>query len=260
MLRHLVAVQLLVHGTCALADRRAVESANFEMSIAAGDTLRAGTRAENFYGINARGVFALGDYVGAALSVDGTRTNLGDAFRSQTGAVTASGAPPECEIDSSRVDADLFLRDASVGRVGLRYGAGQARSKCAATFLPSGTGSLDSQTAVAEAEYYFARITLGASRAYTRFDGSVNLDAATLSASWYPADNVRLRLAADGLDFQDTYRFDVHYQPALVGNAIDLFAGYTLYDLPEKTHTIMVGISYFFDTRVELLTRDRHYR
>lgn len=260
MKRHLVAVLLLVHGAPALAGSAAVERSNYEVGIDAGDTTRSGTRVSNTYGVNARGTIALADYFGAALAVSGARTNLGDAFRSQTPTLTAPGTPPECEIDTSNIELELFARAASTGRIGLQYGAGQARSKCEATFLASGTRSLDTQTIAANAEYYFARVTLAAARTHTRLDSSADLDSATLAAAWYPTDNLRLTLAADGLDLKDTYRFELEYQPPLFGNALSLLLGYGEQDVPEKTHSITVGISYFFGTRVELLTRDRHYR
>jgi hypothetical protein len=260
MKRHLVAVLLLVPGAHALADSQAVERVNFEVGLASGDTSYGGTRVGNFYGANARGTVPLGDYVGAALSLAGARTNLGDAFRSQTPSLTAPGEPPECEIDNSNLDLDLFVRAATTGRIGIQYGAGQARSKCDATFLASGTKSLDTQTIAANAEYYFARVTIGATRTHTQLDGSVDLDSATLAAAWYPTNNLRLALAADGLDLKDTYRVDLEYQAPLFGNAISLLLGYGTQDLTERTQSITVGISYFFDARVELMTRDRHYR
>jgi hypothetical protein len=260
MKRHLIAVLLLVHGAHTLADSQAVERANFEFGLASGDTSRSGTRVSNFYGVNARGTFPLANYVGAALSAAGARTNLGDAFRSDTPSLTSPEEPPECEIDNSNLEADLFVRAATTGRVGIQYGAGQARSKCNATFLATGTKSLDTQTMAANAEYYFARVTIGATRTHTQLDGSADLDSATLAASWYPTDNLRLALAVDGLDLKDTYRFDLEYQAPLFGNAISLLLGYGTQDLAERTHSITVGISYFFDARVELITRDRHYR
>jgi hypothetical protein len=260
MKRHLVAVLLLVHSAHALADSQAVERVNFEVGLASGDTSQGGTRVSNFYGVNARGTVPLADYFGAALSVAGARTNLGDAFRSQTPSLTTPDAPPSCEIDNSNLDADLFLRDATTGRIGIQYGAGQAHAKCDATFLATGTKSMDTRTISANAEYYFARVTIGATRTHTQLDGSVDLDSATLAAAWYPTDNLRLALAADGLDLKDTYRFDLEYQAPLFGNGISLLLGYATQDVAERSHSITVGISYFFDARVELITRDRHYR
>ena len=260
MTRHLVALLLLVYSAQAPADSRAVERTNYEVGIAAGDTTRTGTRVSNSYGVNARGAIALGDYLGAALAVAGARTNLGNAFRSETPTLTTPGTPPECEIDTSNLELDLFARAAPTGRIGIQYGAGQARSKCNATFLATGTKALDMQTVAANAEYYFARVTIGATRTHTQLDGSADLDSATLAAAWYPTDNLRLALAADGLDLAETYRFELEYQAPLFGNALSLLLDYGMQDLTEKTHSITVGIRYFFDTRVELITRDRHYR
>lgn len=260
MMRHLLAVLLLVHSAPALCDSQAVERTNYQVGIGAGDVTRSGTRVSNSYGVNARGTIALADYFGAALALAGERTNLAAAFRSETPALTAPGTPPECELDTSRLELDLFARAASTGRIGVQYGAGQARSKCDGTFLATGTKALDTQSIAANAEYYLARVTLAAARTHTHLDGSADLDSATLAAAWYPTDNLRLTLAADGLDLKDRYRIELEYQPPLFGNALSLLLGYGEQDVPEKTRSITVGISYFFGTRVELLTRDRHYR
>jgi hypothetical protein len=144
------------------------------------------------------------------------------------------------------------------GRIGIQYGAGQQRARCNGSFLVSGSGSLDTRTIAANAEYYLARVTLLGSRRHTQLDGSADLDAATLAAAWYPTDNLRLALAADGLDLKGSYRFELEYQAPLFGNALSLLLGSAVQDL--GGHSITVGISYFFGTRVELMTRDRHYR
>jgi len=258
MKRYLLAVPLLLCGAHAWADpAAAVAATNYEIGLTTGDTFVSGNRASNLYDINGGGAFPLATYLGATLSGDFGHTNIAtNPFPNNT-----TGASwPSCGVDSDGLDAGLFMRNPSYGSIGVGYGAGQMKSQCNATFVGTGTDSLNTSHSTASAEYYFATVTVSAAHSKVHLESGGDFDSDTLTATWYPFNDARVVLAADGLDLKDTYHLDMEYQPEFLDNSMSLLLNYMTQRQTLTTHSISVGFRYFFGTEVDLLTRDRHFR
>ncbi len=257
MKRYLLAVPLLVCGAHAWADPLAVAATNYEAGLTTGDNYVSGNRTSNFYDVNGAVHLPLATYVGASLSGGYQHTNI---ITNPFPNTTPASPWPSCTVRSGNMDGGLFVRNPSLGRIGVGYGAGRQTSQCSATFLPTGTGTLNTRYSTANAEYYFSRVTLGAARTKVNLESDGHLDSDTLTASWYPVNDARVALGADGLDLKKTYHFNLEYQPEFLDNSLSLMFGYTTQRQTQSIHTITVGFEYFFGTDVDLLTRDRQYR
>ncbi len=257
---YVIAGLLLFYCADALADSQAVQATTFQAGFASGDTHTSGGSDSSTYGINGSITFPLAAYLGASLSGAYAHSNLATNFPSETNNLTPANASPSCNINQGNLDAGLFLRDPTIGKVGISYGAGRARSGCSATFLATGTDTLDTKNYTANAEYYFSKVTIALARTRTHLESAGDLNSDTLTASWYSTNNVRVALSAYGLDFKNTYSLGFEYQPEFLENSTSLLFGYTTRHQTIETHSIMVGFGYYFDKRVDLITRDRQYR
>jgi hypothetical protein len=258
MKRYLLVVPLLLCGVHARADTpAAVAESNYQAGLTGGDTYISGNRTSNFWDLSGSANFPLGTYFGTSLSGDYIHTNI--TSNPFPDSIPAS-AWPSCVVESENLDAGLFARKPSLGRIGVAYGAGRQKSQCNATFLASGTDTLKTHHSTADAEYYFSMVTVGVSRTWTTIESGPNLDSDTLTASWYPYNDMRLTLAADGLDLKDTYHLSMEYQPEFLDNFMSLVLGYTTQRQTVTTHIITFGLNYYFGTNVDLLARDRQYR
>ncbi|MHB8741930.1 MAG: hypothetical protein ACYC9L_02285 [Sulfuricaulis sp.] len=262
MKRHIFAILLLLGNTNVLADSPAVQETNGQAGLVTGDTYNPNGRASNIYDISGGATFPLLTYLGASLTGTYGHSNLAWPIvvtNPSPNSALLTG-PPSCTVSSGDLNAGLFVRNSTFGRIGISYGAGRQQSNCSATFLSTGTGTLNTKSYAANAEYYLSTVTLAAARTQTRIESANNLDSDTLTASWYPVNNMRVGLSASGLDLKDTYSFGLEYQPEFLDNSISLLFGYTTQHQTINTHAITVGFSYFFDTHVDLITRDRQYR
>lgn len=258
MKRYFLAVPLLLCGVHARADTpAAVAATNYQAGLTTGDTYISGDRASNMYDFNGSANFPLATYLGATLSGDYGHTNLTTNPFPDT---TPSSTWPSCTVHSKNLDAGLFVRNPSLGRIGVGYGAGRQESHCNATFVDTGSDTLNTRHSTASAEYYFSRVTVAVARSKLHIESGNGLDLSMLGASWYPVNSTRITLAADGLDFKDTYHLDMEYQPEFLDNSMSFSFGYTTQRQTLTSHSISVGFRYFFDTNANLLTRDRHYR
>ena len=260
MKHYVIAGLLLFYGADALADSQAVQETTFQTGFASGDTYTSGGSDSSTYGINGGVTFPLATYVGASLSGAYAHSNLATNFSSETHSLGPANTLPACSINHGNLDAGLFLRNPTIGKVGIGYGVGRARSGCSATFLATGTDTLETKNYTANAEYYFSKMTIAVAGTRTHLDAAGNLNSDTLTASWYSTNNVRVALSADGLDFKNTYSLGLEYQPEFLENSTSLLFGYTTQRQTIETRSIMVGFSYYFDKRVDLITRDRQYR
>jgi hypothetical protein len=247
---------LLLYGANAAAETPAVRDSNYQLGYASGDTYVSGGTDSNTYGLNAAANIPLATYFGASLSAAYNRTNIaGSAVASASG-----GVVPSCSLNEGEVEGGVFVRRPAIGRLGVTYGAGRTRSRCNATFLATGTSTLDTRTSGVNAEIYLSSFTVGAGRTRTKVKSAYDLDSDTLSASWYPVANMRVMLSGDGLDFKDTYHFNLEYQPEMLENSTGLLIGYTTRRQEFSSRVISVGLNYYFGRRVDLKTRDREYR
>ena len=258
MKRYLLAVPLLVWGAHARADAAAaVAASNYQAGLVGKDTYISGNRVNKTYNVNASAVFPLTTLLGTSFTANYDHVNIvSDPYNN----AVPSSSWPTCSVHSVTLDAGLFARKPSRGKIGIDYGAGQQTSRCNATFLATGTEKLKTHYATASAEYYFSKVTFGVSRTNTQIESGSGFDSDTLTASWYPVNDMRVSLAADGLDLKKTYHLNMEYQPGFLDNTISLVFGFTTQKQTLTTNVYSVGFMYFFGTKVDLITRDRMYR
>lgn len=257
MKRVFLAVVLLLGTLPVRAETKAVQATNFLIGFTTGDTYLSGKRTSNFFDINGDVTFPLAPYLGASLSAGYGNSNLATNPFPGSG---SSGAWPSCTVRNESLEADLFLRDPGLGRVGVGRGRGALKSRCNATFLSTGSDSLTTDDVTARAEYYFPAVTLGVARGKVSLEAGAELDSETLTVGWYPGKNALITFSADGLDFENTYRLGLEFQPVIIDNALSLFVGYVTQRKDVTSHTIVFGFNYFYEKRIDLITRDRRYR
>ena len=257
---YLAAALLLLYGNNALADDQEQHTSHFQTGFASGNTYTSGGNDSNSYGINGSATVPFASYLSGWLSGSYAHTRFANDLLSSGGNSTPTGQFSKCGINNSHVDAGLFARLEDRGKLGISYGAGKIDSRCNATFLSNGGDTLRTTNYTTNAEYYFSKVTVAAAWNRTQLGAASNLDTSTLTASWYPMNNARISLSADGMDSKDTFRFAAEYQPELLDNSVSFLLGYTTLNQTTNARIVTVGVLYYFDKHVGLIVRDRQYR
>lgn len=195
------------------------------------------------YGLNGRLTVPLGQYLVASV--------FGGYSKSDFEASSAS-----CGLNNGALGGGLFARTPTIGRIGTSYTRGRAES-CAWGAFGTSTVTTDRDTYSVYAEYYLEPLTLRLTRERTEHEEWSAFDSITAEATWYPTLNASLGVSAEGLDAEDIYALRLEYQPALLGDSTSFSLRYVT---GHDTDTIALGVSYFFDKRVALKTRDRQLR
>ena len=239
-------IGMLCFSPAAFTASTAVEEVHYQMGADIGRT--------EFPGIDATGTsfvvrggltFPLGQYFGASASGGYNRTEISESSLS-------------CDFSGTAFGADLFARAPEIGRIGAGYGRGSADFCTSGDTLGSSSGSIDTDTVSLNAEYYFEHFTVGVTRSRTEYDqGPPTTDRATADGSWYPTANARLSLFVAGLDAEDTYGARMEFQPQALGNSTSISASYASTD---GSDSVTLGVTFFFDQRVNIKFRDRLYR
>jgi len=254
------AVLLALYGPHAFADSQAVRAVNYQLAYASGDTNTSGGSDSRTNGINGGVTFPLATYLGASVSGAYAHSTLATNFPNGTNVLTLASTAPHCTVNSKDLDAGLFVRDPTIGRIGVSYGLGRAKSNCDASFVVTGTDTLDTRVYAVGAEYYFPKVTIALSRTQTRFDPVNKFDSDVLTGSWYPTNILRVALSAEGMSMKNTYSLGLEYQPEFLDNSSGLSISYSTRHQTVTSHIVMVGLVYYFGERTDLLTRDREYR
>jgi hypothetical protein len=235
----------------AAASERAVESIHYQASAEGRlteDDAALNDDKNRILGINGEVTLPLGHYFGAtfgAAYIDSSRTS----------------SPEDIEGDQLLGEAGIFARDASLGRIGLNYVL--SRFDYTRTFN-NGSGQqnsdqLDSWVLTALAEMYSEQVTIGAtqSRAETSSENDPE-NVTTIYARWYLTENIVTDVRASIESGEDeVYVLDLEYQPEFLQSSTSFTLGY-LHGADLKG--VRLAVTYFFDKRFDLKTRDRHYR
>jgi hypothetical protein len=256
----LLCAALLLNAATAAAGDDAVEEMNYQIGYASGDTRVKDGTDTNAYGVNGGITLPLGTYFGVAFGAEYLRTNVSAGAVATQSGMSASSPAPECGLNSTQGTATLFVRRPTLGRIGIGYGTGRTKSRCDAVFVATNTDSLSSKSTTSNAEVYLGDFTFGATRTRTKTDDIADLNSSSIAATWYPTPNLRTALTADGLDFKDTWHFQLEHQPEIFDNTTGLLLEYMTRREEPVAYYIGVGIRYYFNERIELKTRDRAYR
>ncbi len=256
------AVLLLLYGANAAADSRAVEAATFDGGFNFQE-VKSGGDPNNTAGATGVFTFGLASSLGASISGTASHADI-QADRSATGstAVATSIVSRSCGFSSGDLTAGLFLRNPSIGRIGVSYGAGQIRADCGdnAMFVVSDGHTLRTYNYAANAEYYFSRLTIGAGRTTTHLDGGNDITADSLTASWYPLTELRISPSIGRIDSNNSYGLQLEGQPEFLGDAVGVVLGYSVQRQSPNIKSFSIGFVYHFGKPLELQTRDREYR
>ncbi len=256
------AVLLLLYGANAVADSRAVEAATFDGGFNFQE-VKAGGDPNHTAGVDGLFTFALASYLGASLSGSASHTNIeADRPAAASTAMTASSISLSCGFNSQDLTAGLFLRNSSIGRIGVSYGVGQIHSDCSdnATFVASDGHTLRTHNYAANAEYYFPQLTIGLARTNTHLDGGNSITADSLTAGWYPVTELRISPSVGRIDSKSSYGLELEGQPEFLGDALSVLLGYSVQRQTPNIKSFTIGFVYHFGKPLELQTRDRQYR
>ncbi len=248
--KHFVALALIVVSPAVVADSRAVEELNYQASLALGmtdNTKSSGRLTDGAIG----GVVTvpLAKYLGASVSGVYSQAHISDETLS-------------CNLDSSGIGASFFARNYDIGIVGISYSRGRGSWCSSSMFSGPNHGSIDTEGASIYAGYFFRYFTVDAGFSSSRSEES-GWDAHSYSvgAKYYHVRNLSVGLSAsmtrtDG-SVEHTPHLAFEYQPEIFGNSTSLTLGLSR---TEYSNAVSLGITYFFDKRVDLVTRDRRYR
>jgi hypothetical protein len=161
----------------------------------------------------------------------------------------------------------LFYRDPEFGRVSVGYGRSRLSYDATYRYFGSSYDVSDSFTSSAwllSAESYVGPVTIGldASREIGGDEDTDDDIGKVVRARWYVAPNVRLGLTALLDDEDDFYGADIEFQPAFLRDVCGFFLAYDHVggESSYGSDSVRVGVNFYFNQRVDLLTRDRHYR
>lgn len=160
--------------------------------------------------------------------------------------------------------ASLFIRDGSVGILGVSYQQSHIKYD-----LPSHSQYIIFPDEITiyhttfYANYFLQDLTLGASQTqYTSDDISDSGDQNSLSVNWYPNLNTRIGISTSGVDDLDEQRYySVQYQPSFFNKVVDIGVSYSQTKIDDYyDQSYGLSINYYFNTAVDLKSRDRYYR
>lgn len=247
----------------ALAAERAVEAVHYQVGVKA-----------SYVDYEYSGNFGSGDDgTGISGATDGEITfPIGPYFGASFRALYEHN-----EIDAGDVESDsdtisgigkVFFRNPELGRIALGYM--RDRANYSWTFRSGSVVSEDSETETSEAyiglvEAYFGPITAALYDTRTFWDsgtpGSYHDDAVFASLQWYATSNVRIGGQVGFDDADGIYMIEAEFQPAILNNLGGIYINYTRGDTDYfDVNALRVGVTFYFDRRFDLRTRDRRYR
>ena len=196
------------------SDTGGVKEANY--AISAGINENESTRA-TAYGIHA--AFPLYDALAMSLGASNTKNE--------------GKKDDYLESDQQAFGASLFIRNASIGQLGVSY------QQNIQTFdNPSGyilvdahTNKIIDETIVVYTTRFYADLflddlTLGASQTQSSSDDIyVDTHRNTFTFSWYPDNNLKIAVSTSGIDaFDEAQGYTVRYQPAVLNHVVEIGA------------------------------------
>jgi len=251
---------VLLSSTVASAQERAVQTTNFQLSVAASDTDTKDSLSSGKLRIGAAATIPLGQYFGA--SVAGAYSDVNVRTRDVLGGGLSAGGQNSCGFNGTEADVALFARRPSLGKIGVSYGLGRLSPDCGASsvFVATGDEKLRTDNYRIDAEIYVRDLTFAVARTSTDLDGHQTLESTAWSTSWYPLDSLRITASGNDLYDQDSYGLRLDHQPEFLGDVLGVHVGYSMTDVHPRIRTITVGFAYYFGAQTSLKTRDREYR
>jgi len=196
--------------------------------------------------------FQLYEYLGATVFIHGSKggklrySYYNDSYTTQT--------------DGYGSDAFLFLRDANIGKIGASGGYSKTKTTtdidntiATQTFKNTTT----SRRYSLYGSYYLNDFTLSASREFSDLDNGHTLHYVDASIGYYLNENTAFDATVSGMDSSNKFRFNLTHQPSLLRNSTVVGIGYANNDYDDS---FTFFLSYHFQTKVSLRTRDREYR
>jgi hypothetical protein len=256
------ALAVCLLGSNAFAQERAVERTHFQLGVASVETDTSNSTSSGAIGADLFATLPLGRFLGVTLGggYERSRIRTRDVLEDESGQL--AGSRPACTFDSLTGTASLFVRIPSLGRVSAGYDIGELSADCdgVALFPLSGKDEQASDGYHFAAEVYLGNFTIGANYVSTQFENGPELEATTVSASWYPLDSLKLELFGNDLYDEDTYGLRIEHQPEIFGDGLGVHLSFATTDATPSIKTWELGIAYYFGRRVALKTRDRQYR
>lgn len=196
--------------------------------------------------------FPLYNYLGANIFISGSKSGelkynyYNDSYTTQS--------------DDYGSGAMLFLRNADIGKIGVTGGYSKTKTT---TDIYNGmtTHTLKNTTTSRNyslyGSYYHDDFTLSASRRYLDLDNGHILHYVDAGIGYYLNENTAFDATVSGMDSSNKFRLHLAHQPSLLNNSTIVGISYEKNDY-DNSFTFF--LSYHFQTKVSLRTRDREYR
>lgn len=247
----------------AMAAERAVEQVNFEVAVKLAVYEFSSDKIEDeavgvSEALSAELSFPLGPYFGAS---------LGGIYENDNGFGEFNDSEYDTEAKTFAARANVFFRLPQIGRVS--FGYERERTKYQTSYdnnyggyyyLNDITTTVTTTSYLGLVEGYIGPITLALHDTRDReqaYSGD-KVDYARAVAQWYVIPNVRVGAQVGFKDAKDTYVLDAEFQPS------DFLGLNVSYVRSEQYHyednMLRLSVNFYFNSRVDLKTRDRSYR
>lgn len=245
-------------------DSDALSARNYEFAFTSKAVDTSGSPSTGALGAYVDANIPIWGFLGGSLSGAYTHSEVKvRRLLEETSGETATGKESQsCAFSDTDLGASLFVRDPSLGRVGLSYGRGKYSSNCGdrSLFLPSNDDSMTTKSLRAFGEFYWRDLTLAADHTETSFEHGEKLKSNTATLSWYAFDNFRVAVTGNDLYSKNEYGILLVNQPEFLGNDFSVSLGYSIRNVKPEVRTVSFNLIYHFGTSVNLIDRDRKYR
>lgn len=155
-------------------------------------------------------------------------------------------------LDSSNksIGLGVFLRKYALGIVNANYSHSEAGIKSHQDAL-----KYDYDVYSLSGTYYIEKFDLSLSRS-TNVGSGNDFNFSNFNAAYYVNDNIRVSASVGGMDGDESYSLSTTYQPKVFNNAISILASYQDTNIGDSYG---ITISYYFNTKVNLINRIRRY-
>jgi hypothetical protein len=196
--------------------------------------------------------FPIYDYIGSSILIQGSKSGTLKYDYYNYHYTTQS--------DSYVAAVNFFLRDKTIGKVGIN---GQHSKNKTTTNLNDGSttythkSTTDINNYSLYGSYYWHDFTLNAYREVIDIDNGHHIHTSNTSIGYYLNENTSAGASISGMDSQNKFHISFQHQPSYFQNST--IVGLT-YLKNNHSESFTLFLSYHFETRVSLKTRDREYR
>jgi len=156
-------------------------------------------------------------------------------------------------VDQSNksIGLGVFLREYELGLIQLRYNYSETVAD-----IPSSTLKMNTDSLSLFGIYYIHNFNFSLFRSALKSDDGDKFNNLNIGLSYYFTDNFNTSLSFGGMESKDNNAISMYYQPKKFNNTIGISVNYSTSD---RVDSYGLSVTYYFDTKVSLIDRNRRY-